>query len=86
MNNKDKAKEFAFYFCNEKSCDDYECIDCPKARTHPALIKMAQWKQEQMIENMVEWLSLNADLYGCFKPDKLNEMVLNCKKAMEVGQ
>ena len=46
-------------------------------------LEMAEWMKERMIDKAVEWLSLNADLYGCFKPDKLNEMILNCKKAME---
>lgn len=36
------------------------------------------------VDKAVEWLSLNAELYGGFNPGKLTEMVEKFKKSMEV--
>lgn len=80
MTNEEKAREFAYYFCNEKSCDDYECIDCPKARTHPALIKMAKWKQEQMIQKAIHFLD---DSRLNYVRDYWPEFIEDFKQAME---
>lgn len=42
----------------------------------------AKWADSTMVEKVVEWLSLNAELYGGFNGGKLNEMVCNLKKAI----
>ena len=46
-------------------------------------LEMAAWKEQQMIEKMINWLALHAELYGSFNGGKLNEMAIAMKKAME---
>lgn len=46
-------------------------------------VKGAQWADKTMIETVTNWLALNAEIYGGFNHGKLNEMVENCRKAME---
>lgn len=45
--------------------------------------EMTYWMKGYMIERAVEWLSLNAELYGSFNAGRLNDLVENFKKAME---
>ena len=54
-----------------------------------AAVKMADWKDQQFqeekkqwIEKVVEWVCLNAELYGGFNPNQLNIMVEKLKQAM----
>lgn len=48
-----------------------------------SFIEGAKWADNTMVKKVVEWLSLNAELYGGFNGEKLNEMVCKLKKAME---
>jgi hypothetical protein len=43
----------------------------------------AKWADSTMVEKAVEWLSLNAELYGAFNGGKLNEMVCNLIKEIK---
>lgn len=43
----------------------------------------ANWADKTMIETAINWLALNAEMYGGFNHGKLNEMVEDFKKAME---
>lgn len=49
-------------------------------------IEMSTWKEQQMIEKMVNWIALHAEMYGSFNGGKLNEMAMAMKKAMEGKQ
>ena len=56
MKNEEKAKSLWFNFCTEKSCDGHnDCESCPKAKIHPQLIEMAEWKEQEIIK----WLKEN---------------------------
>ena len=50
------------------------------------VIRYEQERKKQKIvrlEDVVEWLALNAELYGGFNGGKLNEMVVNLQKHFE---
>lgn len=47
-----------------------------------AVLQMEEGRK-QAIDKAVNWLSLNAELYGGFNPGKLNDLVVAFRKAME---
>ena len=60
MKNEEKAKSLWFNFCTEKSCDGHNnCESCPKAKIHPQLIEMAEWKEQEIIN----WLKQHINDY-----------------------
>lgn len=46
-------------------------------------VQAMQWKEQQMIDKAVEWLALNAQLYGGFNPGRLEDMVTKFTQAMK---
>lgn len=58
-------------------------FECDSLDIYKGAMKMADWKEQQMIEKMINWLALHAELYGSFNGGKLNEMAVAIKKAME---
>ena len=79
MTNKEKAKSLYFHYCNEKSCKGYdECINCPNAKVHEGLIKMAEWKDEQYAEEKKELIGLVKML----RVDETNQTIIDDLIAM----
>jgi hypothetical protein len=84
MGNTDREK--ARYFITE--C--FESEDLLGTRSEPFSsddmeeygLGLLEWKEKQMIDKAVNWITLNAETYGGFNVGKLNEMVLAMKKAM----
>ena len=86
MTNKNKASEIALKHAREYTVSrndshkknilfkESSIIECENVA-----LEMAEWKQQQVIE----WLSLHAEMYGAFNHGKLNEMVEALKKAVE---
>lgn len=57
MTNEKKIKSLWYNFCTEKDCGGHtHCEYCPKAQVHPQLLEIAEWKEKQMIDNLVEWI------------------------------
>ena len=71
---EDKAREIAV---------KWRAKGLPYNAIYDSTLKMAAWKEQQMIEKMINWLALHAELYGSFNGRKLNEMAIAMKKAME---
>lgn len=79
MTNEEKAREI--------KANDVCCVwngGCPNV--YNAAMKMAEWKEQQMIERAVIWLSFNCDVFGYFKKGKLEYMLDKFQKAMEGGE
>lgn len=56
MTNEEKAKALFYHFCTERTCGGYDsCENCPKSKSHEALLEMAQWKDEQFSKFLL-WL------------------------------
>ena len=56
MNNSDetKIKSLYYYFCKENTCNNKECVNCYKAKLHPALVSLVEHKNksfEQLMRN-----------------------------------
>lgn len=76
MKDEEKARKLIEEIYPSKSLGDYGLKE-------QLLLKAMEWKQQQMIEKAVEWVCLNAELYGGFNTMQLNIMVEQFKKAME---
>jgi len=65
----DIEKLFDLYHCKESKCKDLKDGECTAniCNVRSIGIKMAEWKEQQMIERAVEWLRANAGKYikGC---------------------
>ena len=78
MTDKEKADEISEHYATSHYFPNDE-----ELAAYNAAIQMAKWKKQQMIDKAIEWLSLNAELYGGFNPGKLVEMVEKFRNAME---
>jgi len=70
MTNDEKIDRMLKFYHGTKTLKDY-------------LLEMAEWKEQQMIDKVVEWLALNAQLYGGFNPGRLEDMVTKFTQAMK---
>lgn len=59
--------------CLEKSHADDGCWDCENRGTYDGATKMAEWKQQQMIEKTIEWL----DSIMCYVSKEDKRLVCN---------
>lgn len=81
MTQEQKAKELYYYHCTEKSCNGFNnCKNCPKSKVKESLLKMAAWKEQQIIEKAVNYLENMLILDNGCSSDKF---IADFKKAMK---
>ena len=83
MNNEDKTKELVCdKGCTGTYCEKYR----EKCDVFNAVMEMAAWKEQQMIEKSIEWLKdiMYFDEYGLtHKKSTMEEFIHDFKQAME---
>lgn len=69
--------------CLERSFSDFDgCYSCENRGTYYGALKMAEWKQKQMVEKAVKWLKENESSYWSEEVATPEELLDDFRKAM----